>query len=233
MREHRLRTPEDKVRRLQERLHLSAKQDKQRRFHQLYDKVASPWFLEVAWQRVRANKGAPGPDGISIQQIEQHGTDAFLEGLARELRERRYKAGPVRRVYIPKANGKLRPLGIPNVRDRVVQAATLLVLEPIFEADLPDSAFGFRPGRNAHQAMTAIGQRLLAGRTEVVDADLSSYFDTIPHANLLRLVARRIVDRGILSLIKQWLRAPVIEPTLSTGVAALVAAARTWLQPVG
>ena len=212
MREHRLRTPEDKVRRLQERLHLSAKQDKQRRFHQLYDKVASPWFLEVAWQRVRTNKGAPGPDGLSIEQIEERGVEPFLTDLAGELRERRYKAGPVRRVYIPKANGKLRPLGIPNVRDRVVQAATLLVLEPIFEADLPDGAFGFRPGRNAHQAMTAIGHRLLGGCTEVVDADLSSYFDTIPHANLLKLVARRVVDRGVLGLIEQWLRAPVIEP---------------------
>jgi RNA-directed DNA polymerase len=212
MREHRLRTPEDKVRRLQERLHLSAKQDKQRRFHQLYDKVASPWFVAVAWQRVRTNKGAPGPDGLSIEQIEERGIEPFLESLTRELRERRYQAGPVRRVYIPKANGKLRPLGIPNVRDRVVQAATLLVLEPIFEADLPPLAFGFRPGRNAHQAMTAIGHRLLGGRTEVVDADLSSYFDTIPHANLLKLVARRVVDRGVLGLIKQWLRAPVIEP---------------------
>jgi group II intron reverse transcriptase/maturase len=212
MREHRLRTPEDKVRRLQERLHQSAKLDKQRRFHQLYDKVASPWFLEVAWQRVRANKGAPGPDGVSIESIEARGIEPFLAELAGELRERRYKAGPVRRVYIPKANGKLRPLGIPNVRDRVVQAAALLVLEPIFEADLPDSAFGFRPGRNAHQALTRIGLHLMGGRTEVVDADLSSYFDTIAHANLLKLVARRVVDRGVLGLIKQWLRASVIEP---------------------
>ena len=219
MREHRLRTPEDKVRRLQERLHQSAKLDKQRRFHQLYDKVASPWFLEMAWQRVRTNKGAPGPDGLSIERIEERGIEQFLEGLARELRERRYQTGPVCRVYIPKANGKLRPLGIPNVRDRVVQAATLLVLEPIFEADLPDSAFGFRPGRNAHQAMDAIGHRLMGGRTEVVDADLSSYFDTIPHRNLLRLVAKRVVDRGVLSLIKQWLRAPVIEPNDPPGSA--------------
>lgn len=219
MREHRLRTPEDKVRRLQERLHHSAKLNKQRRFHQLYDKVASPWFLEVAWQRVRANEGAPGPDGLSIKQIEEHGVEPFLGDLSRELRERRYKAGPVRRVYIPKANGKLRPLGIPNVRDRVVQAAALLVLEPIFEADLPDTAFGFRHGRNAHQALTRIRTHLMNGRTEVIDADLSSYFDTIPHRNLLRLVARRIVDRGILSLIKQWLRAPVIEPTDPPGAA--------------
>jgi len=219
MRQSRLRTSEDKVRRLQERLHQSAKLDKQRRFHQLYDKVASPWFLEVAWQRVRANKGAPGPDGVSIESVEARGVESFLEGLVRELRERRYKAGPVRRVYIPKANGKLRPLGIPNVRDRVVQAAALLVLEPIFEADLPDTAFGFRPGRNAHQALTRIRTHLMGGRMEVVDADLSSYFDTIPHANLLKLVARRVVDRSILSLIEQWLRAPVIEPTDPPGSA--------------
>jgi group II intron reverse transcriptase/maturase len=212
MRERGPRTPEDKVRRLQERLHASAKQDKQRRFHQLYDKVASPWFLAVAWQRVKANQGAPGPDGESIEQIEERGVGAFVQDLGRELRERRYHAGPVRRVYIPKANGKLRPLGIPNVRDRVVQAATLLVLEPIFEADLPPLAFGFRPGRGAHQALAVIDRALMRGRTAVVDADLASYFDTIPHANLLRLVARRIVDRGVLSLIKQWLRAPVIEP---------------------
>jgi RNA-directed DNA polymerase len=207
-----LRTPEEKVRELQDKLHLSAKRDKARRFHQLYDKVASPWFLRVAWQRVRANKGAAGPDGVTIQTIESSGVDAFLDGLSRELRERRYKAGPVRRVYIPKPNGKMRPLGIPNVRDRVVQASALLVLEPIFEADLPETAFGFRPGRSAHQAMDLLRQHLLRGRTEVVDADLSSYFDTIPHRNLLRLVARRVVDRGVLNLIKQWLRAPVIEP---------------------
>jgi RNA-directed DNA polymerase len=207
-----LKTPEERVRRLQEKLHRSAKRDPARRFHQLYDKVASPWFLYVAWRRVRANKGAPGPDGVSINQIEERGTEAFLEGLTRELRERRYKAGPVRRVYIPKANGKMRPLGIPNVRDRVVQMSTLLILEPIFEADLPDDAYGFRPGRDAKQAIDRIEGHLFAGRTEVVDADLASYFDTIPHRNLLRLVAKRIVDRGVLNLIKQWLKAPVIEP---------------------
>src|SRR3990172_8440594 len=211
MREHRLRTPEDKVRRLQERLHLSAKQDKQRRFHQLYDKVASPWFLEVAWQRVRANKGAPGPDGISIQQIEQHGTDAFLEGLARELRERRYKAGPVRRVYIPKANGKLRPLGIPNVRDRVVQTAALLILEPIFEADFEDCSYGFRPGRSPHDALGALRENLAKGFVAVYDADLSGYFDSIPHRKLMKCLQMRISDRSVLHLIRLWLRAPVVE----------------------
>jgi len=212
VRENRPKTPEGKVRRLQERLHQSAKRDPRRRFHQLLDKVWSPWVLQVVWQRVKANHGAPGPDGVTIEQIEASGVEAFLDGLSRDLRARTYRAGPVRRAYIPKANGKLRPLGIPNVRDRVAQAAALLVLEPIFEADLPDEAYGFRPGRNAHQALDDIRKRLLWGHTDVVDADLASYFDTIPHRNLMRLVARRIVDRGILHLIHQWLRAPVIEP---------------------
>ena len=212
MRRRGLRTPEERVRELQDKLHLSAKRDAARRFHQLYDKVASPWFLRVAWERVRRNKGAAGPDGTTIEMIETAGVDGFLDGLARELRERRYRAGPVRRVYIPKANGKKRPLGIPNVRDRVVQASVVLILEPIFEADLPETAYGFRPGRNAHQAMARIAEHIQKGRTEVVDADLSSYFDTIPHGNLLALVAKRVVDRGVLNLISQWLRAPVIEP---------------------
>ena len=206
------RTPEEIVRGLQEKLHLSAKRQPARRFHQLYDKVASPWFLYVAWRRVRANKGAPGPDGVTIEMVETLGVERLLESLSRELRERTYRAGPVRRHYVPKPNGKMRPLGIPNVRDRVVQASAMLVLSPIFEADLPDTAYGFRPGRNTHQAMERIRQHLLRWRTEVVDADLSGYFDTIPHGNLLRLVARRVVDRGILNLVKQWLRAPIIEP---------------------
>lgn len=208
-----LRTSEQKVRRLQERLHRSAKRDPRRRFHQLYDKVWSPWVLDVAWRRVKVNRGAPGPDGATIDDVEAAGVEDYLEELSRELREGRYRAGAVRRVYIPKANGKLRPLGIPNVRDRIVQTAVLLVLDPIFEADLPETAWGFRLERNAHQALDDIRKYLLWGYTDVVDADLRSYFDTIPHWNLLRLVARRVVDRGVLRLIRMWLRAPVIEPT--------------------
>ena len=212
MSKDKLKTPEEKVRRLQEKLHRSAKRDSARRFHQLYDKVASPWFLETAWRRVAANKGAAGPDGVRIEMIRESGVEKFLSDLSEELRDRRYRAGPVRRVYIPKANGKRRPLGIPNVRDRVVQMSALLTLEPIFEADLPDDAYGFRPGRSAKQALARISWHLYSGKTEVIDADLASYFDTIPHENLLRLVAKRVVDRGVLNLIKQWLKAPVIEP---------------------
>jgi RNA-directed DNA polymerase len=219
MSQDKLITPEQRVRRLQEKLHRSAKHEPARRFHQLYDKVYSPWFLDVAWRRVAANKGAAGPDGVTIESVREQGVAAFVQALSVELRERRYRTGPVRRVYIPKPNGKLRPLGIPNVRDRVVQMATLLVLEPIFEADLPDEAYGFRPGRSAHQAIDKITWYLYEGRTDVVDADLSSYFDTIPHDNLMKLVARRIVDRGILNLLKQWLEAPVIEPDDKPGSA--------------
>ena len=162
MSKDRPRTPEEMVRELQDKPHLSAKWESARRFHrgeqpQLYDKAASPWFLRVAWEQVRRNKGAAGPDGVTIQTIESFGVDAFLEGLSRTLRERRHKAGPVRRVHIPKANGKMRPLGIPNARDRVAQASALLVLEPIFEADPPETAFGFRAGRNAHPASAGDG----------------------------------------------------------------------------
>jgi RNA-directed DNA polymerase len=212
-----LRTPEVKVREFQQKLHRSAKADKSRRFHQLFDKVWAPWLLTVAWQKVRSNKGAAGPDGVTIEQVDADGAQSLLEVLSRELREKTYRTGPIRRVYIPKANGKLRPLGIPNVRDRIVQAAAVLVLEPIFEADLPDSAYGFRPGRNAHQALKAVSMWLAYGYTDVVDADLEAYFDTIPHDNLLKLIAERIVDRGILWLISQWLKAPVIEPTDPSG----------------
>jgi len=162
------------------KLSAKAKQKKRYRFDSLYGLVIDPETLREAWAKVRANGGRPGVDGVSIEQIEKEGEEAFLEKLARELKEKTYRAGAVRRVYIPKGNGKFRPLGIPNVRDRVVQAAVLLILEPIFEVDFLDCSFGFRPGRNAHQALEAIRQNLAFGRCTVYDADLEGYFERHP-----------------------------------------------------
>lgn len=193
------------------KLRAKAKQEKKYRFYSLYGLMSDPETLREAWAKVRAKGGKPGVDGVSIEQIEKEGEEAFLEGLTRELWEKTYRAGAVRRVYIPKANGKLRPLGIPNVRDRVVQAAVLLILEAIFEVDFLDSSFGFRPGRNAHQALETIRQNLAAGRCTVYDADLEGYFDSIPHEPLLACVRMRVVDGSVLRLIEQWLNAPVEE----------------------
>jgi len=193
------------------KLSAKAKQEKRYRFSSLYGLVREPERLREAWTQVRANRGRPGVDGVSIEQIEQEGESAFLEQLAQELKEKTSRAGAVRRVHIPKANGKLRPLGIPNVRDRVVQAAVLLILEPIFEADFLDCSFGFRPGRSAHQALETIRQNLAAGRCSIYDADVEGYFDSIPHDQLLACVEMRVVDRSVLGLIRQWLNAPVEE----------------------
>jgi RNA-directed DNA polymerase len=193
------------------KLSAKAKQEKRYRFYSLYGLVRDPETLREAWAQVRANRGRPGVDGVSIEQIEKEGESAFLEKLAQEMKEKTYRAGAVRRVYIPKANGKLRPLGIPNVRDRVVQAAVLLILEPIFEVDFLDCSFGFRPGRSAHQALETIRQNLAAGRCSVYDADVEGYFDSIPHDQLLACVQMRVVDGSVLGLIRQWLHAPVEE----------------------
>src|SRR5262245_52809479 len=193
------------------KLSAKAKQEKRYRFYSLYGLISHAETLKAAWQQVRANGGAAGVDGISIAQIEHQGPEPWLEALGKELREKTYRCEAVRRVYIPKANGKLRPLGIPTVRDRIVQTAVLLILEPIFEADFLDASYGFRPGRNAHQALEAIADHLEEGFRQVYDADLQGYFDSIPHDKLMAALRTRITDRSVLRLIRMWLEAPVVE----------------------
>jgi RNA-directed DNA polymerase len=204
-------TPE-KIRTLQRKLYGKAKQEPAYRFYALYDKVYRADILSHAYNLVRANKGAPGIDGVSFASIEdEEGVGHLLEKLQEELKSKTYCAQAVRRVWIPKPDGSERPLGIPTIRDRVVQMAVKLVIEPIFEADFCDASYGFRPRRSAHDAADAVAKGLLLRHVRVIDADLSKYFDSIPHAKLLATVAERISDGGILWLIKQWLKSAIIE----------------------
>jgi group II intron reverse transcriptase/maturase len=205
-----LSTPKT-VQKLRKALHAKAKAEAGYRFYALYDKISREDILTYAFAQCRSNKGAPGVDGQDFADIETYGVERWLGELALALREESYQPDPIRRVFIPKANGKLRPLGISTVRDRVCMTATMLVLEPIFEADLPPEQYAYRPGRNAQQAVVKVEELLFRGHPEVVDADLADYFGSIPHAELLQSVARRIVDRRVLHLIKMWLECPVEE----------------------
>ena len=193
------------------KLYQKAKQDGQYRFYVLYDKMFLPYMLREAWKQVKRNNGSPGIDGLSVQQIEEQGIEGYLAELSEDLRRQTYQPKAVKRVMIPKANGGERPLGIPTVRDRIAQTVCKMILDPIYEADFAESSYGFRPERGARDAIKAIKGHLVDGKVEVLDADLSNYFDTIPHDKLIKTLQERIADPRLLKLIGKWLKAPVYE----------------------
>lgn len=201
----------EKLAYLRNKLYQKAKQEPKFRFYALMDRIYRKDTLLAAWKIVKKNQGCPGIDGLSIKDVEEGKAGPLLSIIQRELMDGSYKPQPVLRVYIPKANGKQRPLGIPTVKDRIIQTATLLILEPIFEADFLDCSYGFRPGKSAHQALETIQKNLEGGCGEIYDADLKGYFDTIPHDNLMECVKQRIADGRVLKLIRMWLKAPVVE----------------------
>ena len=205
------KNPNEKARQLQRRLWVCAKQSRTRRFHALYDLVYRSDVLWEAWKRVRSNKGAAGVDEVTLRSIEEQGVTEFLEGIRADLKAGRYRPQPVKRRWIPKADGKQRPLGIPTVRDRVIQMAAKLIIEPIFEADFQPCSYGFRPKRSATQALEAIREAGNRGHNFVVDADIQGYFDGIDRSILMDLVKERISDRKVLKVIRQWLEAGVME----------------------
>lgn len=205
-----LTTPE-RIRRLQCKLYVKAKAEPSFRFHQLYDKIYRGDILEHAYFQCKSNGGSSGVDGVSFADIEKQGRQEWLAALQKELHDKTYRPSAVRRVMIPKPGGGERPLGIPTIRDRVAQTSAKLILEPIFEADFVDMAYGYRPRRSAKGAIQEVHKAICQGYTDVVDADLSKYFDTIPHRELMRSVVRRIVDRQMLRMIRMWLKAPVEE----------------------
>ncbi len=203
--------PQIKLEELRGKLYAKAKAEPAFRFYVLYDKIYRGDVLQEALRLAKQNRGAAGVDGQTFEQIEEYGEERWLQDLQRELQARTYQPQPVRRVLIPKPGGGERPLGIPTIKDRVAQTAAKLVLEPIFEADLNDAAYGYRPERGAWQAVQQVHRELARGKTEVIDADLSKYFDTIPHAELMTCLARRIADKAVLHLVKMWLKVPVQE----------------------